>query len=203
MVRTYLPSVCPQMPSPANPIVVAASASAALPHSATRFSWALGLLTNWVSLYLFIFMESLTASYIIPFPAASGAIKGRGGSAAEAWAVGGGTFNASCQGEFHLNFCINYCIICLSNHRPLTIPSLICPFSIVFWSIWWRQWWLTTIGGGAAVMIVQLEVSLLLSLFSGYHHPPPLTLSLPYFIPSLFSPERFCGHSGDCRFTLS
>jgi hypothetical protein len=28
--------------------------------------------------------------------------------------------------------------------------------------------------------------------FNGYHHPPPLTLSLPYFIPSLFSPERFC-----------
>ena len=35
--------------------------------------------------------------------------------------------------------------------------------------------------------------------FNGYHHPPPLTLSLPYFIPSLFSPERFRGHSGDCR----
>ena len=95
MVRTYLPSVCPQMPSPANPIVIAASASAALPHSATRFSRALGLSANWVSLYFFIFMESLTAPYYIPFPAASGAIKGRGGSAAEARAVGGGAFNVS------------------------------------------------------------------------------------------------------------
>jgi len=146
MVRTYLPSVCPQMPSPANPIVVAASASA------TRFSRALGLSANWVSLYFFIFMESLTAPYYIPFPAASGAIKGRGGSAAEARAVGGGAFNVSSRWvsfEFFVLIIVSYVylITALLSFPPSFVPSLLSSEVFGGGSGGWRplvverRWW--------------------------------------------------------------
>jgi hypothetical protein len=59
----------------------------------------------------------ITAPHYILFPVASGAIEGRGGSAAEARAVGGGAFNALYQGELHLNFFV-LIISFLHNHRP-------------------------------------------------------------------------------------